>query len=75
MGTGVLLKTFKTGIIGRPQSVNVSDILVLFPVGTGVMLNIDITGRPKSITVWFQISFCFQWIMVFCSKVKDWEMK
>ena len=46
----------------------VSDILVLFPVGTGVMLNIDITGRPKNFTVWFQILFCFQWILVFCSK-------
>ena len=46
----------------------VSDVLVLVPVGTGVMLNIDITVGPKNVTVWFQILFCFQWILVFCSK-------
>ena len=39
------------------MSVLVSDFLVLFPVGTGVMLDIDITGRPKSITVWYQVLF------------------
>ena len=42
--------------------------LVLFSVAAVVLLNADITGRPKGITVWFQILFCFQWILVFCSK-------
>ena len=49
----------------------VSGFLVLFPVGTGVMLNIVtcITCSPKSITVWFQILFCFQWIPEFFFKM------
>ena len=54
----------------------VSGFLVLLPVGTGVILNIVVTGRRKSITVWFQVLFCFQWILrCFVQNVKDWKMK
>ena len=48
MDTGVLLKTLKTGIRGRPQSnCLVSDFIE--------NIEFDITGRLKSVTVSFQI--------------------
>ena len=52
-----------------------SDFLVLFPVGTGVMLNIDITGRSKSICHCLVSDFVLFPVDTGVRNVKDWEMK
>ena len=57
----------------------VSDFLVLFSVGTGVLLKTfktDKIGRPQSINVSFRFfSFVPSGYWCFAQNVKDWEMK
>ena len=78
----MLLKTFKTDIIGRAQSITVQFqfFLVLFPVGTWCfvenILNFDITGRPNSVTVSFHIlNFVSIRYWCFVENVRDCYMK